>query len=344
MNLLQVMLSPGEGGAETYFEKLSEAFQRESLAQALFIGDVPRRRERLLKAGCQVETIPSSGLAKFLLPWRVARRARPLAPDICLGWMNRSCAVLPRLPGCVNVGRLGGYYKLKNYTRCDHLVANTPDIRDWILKQDAGWTDDRVHFIPNFGTLPPPTGRSVRDELGLPAGRPVLLSLGRLHPSKAQDVLLRALPAIPDAIVLFAGAGDSEAEYRQLAAELGVADRVRFLGWRSDTADLFAAADLCVFPSRIEPFGNVVVEAWAAGRPIVAAASSGPGWLIRDAGDGLLVPVEDHEGLAAAVNRALGDAALRERMVRNGAARLAEEFSEKAVVARWLDLFARIRA
>jgi glycosyltransferase involved in cell wall biosynthesis len=165
--------------------------------------------------------------------------------------------------------------------------------------------------------------------------------MGRLHPSKAHDVSLRALAQIPDAWLWIAGAGPLEAELRALAAELGVADRVRWLGWRDDASALYRAADLCVFPSRFEPLGNVVIQAWAHGLPIVAAASQGPGVLIRDGRDGRLVPVDDPGALAATVRSLLPDPAELNRLAAGGQIRVAGEFSKAAVVAQWRELFAR---
>ena len=137
-----------------------------------------------------------------------------------------------------------------------------------------------------------------------------------------------------------AGAGPEEAKLKALALGLGVSDRVRFLGWRNDPSALYRAADLCVFPSRYEPLGNVVIQAWAHGLPVVAAASQGPGALITDGEDGLLVPVDDAEALAAAIRRALDEPMLRIRMAQNGLARVEAEFSQAAVVAQWRELFA----
>ena len=131
-----------------------------------------------------------------------------------------------------------------------------------------------------------------------------------------------------------------EGKLRGLAEALGVADRVRFLGWRTDTSALYRTADVCVFPSRYEPLGNVVIQAWAHGLPVVAAASQGPGALIREGDDGLLVPIDDAEALAGGVQRLLSDPALRKRMAAAGTARVAAEFSEAAVVDQWKSLFA----
>jgi glycosyltransferase involved in cell wall biosynthesis len=119
---------------------------------------------------------------------------------------------------------------------------------------------------------------------------------------------------------------------------------VRFLGWRNDPSALYRAADVCVFPSRFEPLGNVVIQAWAHGLPVAAAASQGPSALIRDSEDGLLVPVDDPEALAVAVRRLLDDPMLRIRLAQNGLARVEADFSQGAVVAQWRELFARYGA
>ncbi len=129
-----------------------------------------------------------------------------------------------------------------------------------------------------------------------------------------------------------------------MAQALGVAPRVRFLGWRTDASALYRAADICVFPSRYEPLGNVVIQSWAHGLPVVAAASQGPKALIHDGSDGVLVPVDDPDALAASIRRLLAEPMLRTRLAAAGAARVAGEFSEAAGVAQGKQLFADLGA
>ena len=151
---------------------------------------------------------------------------------------------------------------------------------------------------------------------------------------------LRALAQLPDAWLWIAGVGPLEAKLKAMAEALGVVDRVRFLGWRTDPSALYRTADVCVFPSRYEPLGNVVIQAWAHGLPVVAADSQGPKALIRDGEDGLLVPIDDAEALADGVRRLLAEPGLRARFAAAGAARVEAEFSQAAVVAQWKALFA----
>ena len=180
--------------------------------------------------------------------------------------------------------------------------------------------------------------------LATPADATVLLTLSRLHEKKGLDVLLAALAELPGCIAWIAGDGPLEADLKAQASRLGVADRVRFLGWRTDRGALLAAADVCVLPSRWEPFGTVMLEAWAAGTPLVAAASQGPAALIEDGGNGLLVPVDDAPALAAAIGRLIADPALEARLIERGRADYERAFTREAVTRRMIALYTEIIA
>jgi glycosyltransferase involved in cell wall biosynthesis len=196
-----------------------------------------------------------------------------------------------------------------------------------------------VRHIPNFAAAPPDGAPADRAGLETPADAPLLLAMGRLHEAKAHDVSLQALAELPDAYLWIAGVGPEEAKLKALAQALGVAPRVRFLGWRTDPSALYRAADVCVFPSRYEPLGNVVIQAWAHGLPVVAAASQGPAALIEDGRHGILIPVDDAEALADGVRRILAERKLADGFKARGLGRVAAEFSEAAVVAQWKTLF-----
>jgi glycosyltransferase involved in cell wall biosynthesis len=337
MSVLHLLGTAGEGGAETYFVDLARALGRAGATQAAAVRRNPAREAQLLAAGVPVRRLAFGGPFDILTKPAVKRFATAHGVKVALAWMNRAARHTPRGPWA-RVGRLGGYYSLKYYQGFDHLVANTPHIADWIAGQ--GWPAGRVSCIPNFAAAPPDAAPQDRAALQTPADAPLLLAMGRLHENKAHDISLQALAQIPDAYLWIAGAGPLEAMFRAQADALGVADRVRFLGWRTDPSALYRAADVCVFPSRHEPLGNVVIQAWAHGLPVVAAASQGPKDLISDGRDGLLVPVDDPDALAAAARQVLGDPALRAGLIAAGQARVTADFSEAAIVARWITLFA----
>jgi glycosyltransferase involved in cell wall biosynthesis len=337
MSVLHLLGTAGEGGAETYFVDLLEALHRADVAQAAAIRANPTREARLKQTGIPVKVLRFGGPLDILTKPAASGFAALQQTKVALAWMNRAARHTPRGPWA-RIGRLGGYYSLKYYKGFDHLVANTEHIADWVVGQ--GWPAGRVTCIPNFAAAPPEGHPVDRAGLDTPEHAPLLLAMGRLHENKAHDVALRALAEVPEAYLWIAGVGPLEAKLKGLAEALGVAGRVRFLGWRTDAAALYRTADVCVFPSRFEPLGNVVIQAWANGLPVVAAASQGPGALIRDGDDGLLVPVDDPDGLAAAVKRLLAEPMLRARLAAAGGARVEAEFSEAAVVGQWKALFA----
>ncbi|HEC14648.1 MAG TPA: glycosyltransferase, partial [Rhodospirillales bacterium] len=165
------------------------------------------------------------------------------------------------------------------------------------------------------------------------------LALGRLHENKAFDVLLDAVSRLPDAYLWLAGEGPLRRELEGLAEKLGIKPRVRFLGWREDIPALFATCDLFVCPSRLEPLGNVVVEAWAQGVPVVATDSLGPGTLIEDGETGILAPVDDAPALARAMALVLDDETLRSHIARQGREVFEDHFTEAVVTDTYRDFF-----
>jgi glycosyltransferase involved in cell wall biosynthesis len=337
MSVLHLLGTAGDGGAETYFVDLVAALQRAGVQQAAAIRRHSAREAALKSAGVPVRTLGFGGPLDILTRTAAAGYARLNGAKLALAWMNRAARYTPKGPWA-RIGRLGGYYNLKYYAGFDELVANTEDIAEWIVAQ--GWPAGRVRCIPNFAAAPQGAVAVDRATLTTPADAPLLLSMGRLHESKAHDVTLQALVDLPEAWLWIAGVGPLEAKLRAMAEALGVAERVRFLGWRTDASALYRTADLCVFPSRYEPLGNVVIQAWAHGLPVVAASSQGPRALIEDGKDGLLVPIDNPAALAAAIRRLLADDTLRSAFAQRGQGRVAAEFSEQAVVAQWKALFA----
>lgn len=336
MSVLHLLGTAGDGGAETYFVDLVTALQRAGVGQAAAIRRHAGREAALTAAGVPVKVLGFGGPLDILTRTAAAGYARLQDAKLLLAWMNRAARHTPKGPWA-RIGRLGGYYNLKYYRGFEELVANTEDIAEWIVSQ--GWPAGRVRCIPNFAAAPADGAALDRASLDTPAGAPLLLAMGRLHESKAHDVSLRALAELPDAYLWIAGVGPLEAKLKAMAQALGVAARVRFLGWRNDPSALYRAADVCVFPSRYEPLGNVVIQAWAHGLPVVAAASQGPRALIEDGRDGLLVPVDDAPALAEGVRRLLAEPRLADGFKARGLGRVAAEFSEAAVVAQWKTLF-----
>ena len=337
--LLQAIAGQRHGGAEAFFERLAVALAEAGETQRLVIRRDAARAARLRGAGLEVIEAPFGGPFDFATRKLLRRAVAAFRPEVVLSWMSRASAACAG-GDFVHVGRLGGYYPLKHYRGCDHLVANTRDIAAYIVR--GGWPAARVHYLPNFVAVTPaaPVARAALDT---PADAPLALALGRLHPNKGFDVLLEAVAQVPRLQLWLAGAGDDGAALAVRAAAPDLAGRVHFLGWRDDVPALLAAADVLVVASRIEPLGNVVIEAWAAGVPVVATASAGPRALIGDGRSGLLVPVEDADALAGALERVVADRGLAAALVEGGRAAYAAEFAQERVVALYRDFLAKVR-
>ncbi len=319
------------GGAELFYERLTSALHRAGETVLPVIRRNASRAARLRGCGLEPVQLRFGGLLDPLTRPRLGRLLRRFEPRLVVAWMNRAAAATPRGPW-VKVGRLGGYYDLRYYRGCDHLIGNTAGIVAWI--RDQGWPADRVHQLANFAP----------DLLGAaPAampGTPTVLALGRLHRNKAFDVLIRAAATLPDIHVMIAGDGPERPALERLARDLGVAGRVHLPGWRDDQAALLAGCDLLVCPSRHEPLGNVVIEAFSAARPVVAAAAAGPRELIDQGRTGLLVPLDDPAALAAAIATVLRDHALANSLAAAGRTEFLARHAEASVVQRWREALA----
>jgi glycosyltransferase involved in cell wall biosynthesis len=347
MRVMQVMAGAQYGGAEAFFVRLTVALAQAGLETRAVIRPFAHRREALAAGGVSVTEMPFGGWFDFTTRPRLAAEIESFRPDVVLSWMNRGTHFVPK-PAEVegrrpflHVGRLGGYYSMKYYRGCDHLIGNTRDIVDYIIR--SGWPAGRAHYLPNFAeeTSAPPISRA---SLQTPDGVPLFLALGRLHVNKGFDVLLDAMAKQPDAWLWLAGEGPLRRALTAQAERLGIAHRVRFLGWRNDGAALLGAADALICSSRHEPLGNVVIEAWVHGRPVIATDAAGPAKLIDSGSTGLLVPREDADALAAAMGRIAADRAFAGTLAQAGRDTYLQHFSKQAVVDSYLAFFERICA
>lgn len=211
-------------------------------------------------------------------------------------------------------------------TACSLEVA--ADLR---ARFDAG----EVRVVPNGVTTPASGPREPRAE------RRAILAAGRLEHNKGFDLLLEALPLLPEHVGLeIVGSGSQEEALRSRARELALEERVRFLGPTSPSGVLqaMADADVVVVPSRKEPFGIVVLEAWAAGTPVVATSVAGPASFVTDGRDGLLVDPRDPRALAGALRRVLEDDGLWRSLASEGR-RTVRRYTWSAVVDEYVTTY-----
>ena len=338
---MMAMAGARHGGAEAFFERLAGAMHRRGVALKAAIRTDPKRAARLESRGVKPIQLPFGGMFDISTRGRLARETQSFAPHVFLSFMSRAAGFAPAGSDGrrLHIGRLGGYYNTKYYRSCDHLIGNTKGICRYLT--GTGIAPTRVHHLPNF-VEEAPVQATPRSDHDTPDDVPLIVAMGRLHTNKAFDVLLEAMAQVSVAYLWLAGAGELEGNLRAQAVSLGIQDRVRLLGWIGEPAQILEAADLVCVPSRHEPLGNVILEAWARRKPVVAAASEGPTELIVDRENGLLVPVDDASALASALRRPLDDASLAAQLASSGYSTLRDNFSEDAVVGGYLALFDRL--
>ena len=211
------------------------------------------------------------------------------------------------------------------------------------LAADAPRLASRIEVLyAGVGEVPEAVRSSseVRAELGLTEDQKLVVTVARLHPQKAIDVMLRAVALGPDDVVIaVVGEGPLESELRALAAALGISGRVLFLGRRSDVHDLVAAADVFCLSSVWEAVPLAAQEAVLLGTPVVATDVGGLAELISDRVSGRLVPKGDARALAAALTEVLASDVERKRLAERARADYSERFSRDRILERLREVY-----
>ncbi|MFC1672337.1 glycosyltransferase family 4 protein [Planctomycetota bacterium] len=195
------------------------------------------------------------------------------------------------------------------------------------------------------------SGTALREQVGIPPETPVAGMVSQLVPWKNHRDFLRAAAAIlkklPEVHFLMVGSdsfGDHPAyqnDLEQFAVELGIAESVHWLGWHEHMSEVYAAIDVLIHPTAVEPFGRVLVEAMGCGVPVVACDAAGPSEIVTNETTGFLVPAGDTDALASKGCALLADEALRSRMRAAAGDDVRSRFSAAVVSRRVMDLYRR---
>jgi len=311
---------------------------------------------RAREMGVAAEIRPIGGDAALQDAFRLASRLRAARPDafiigtykkLFLASLGARMAGVPRV-----VARVGletdtprsFKYRFALPRWVDAVAVNARRMRP-AFAELRGFDPRRVSVIHNGVDVPArrqPPG-AVRASLGIEPRTPTVGAIARLATQKRLDRLLRAVARLPEAHCILAGDGEERAALEALAAELGIAARVHFLGHRADTGDVLDAIDLFVVSSDREGLSNSMLEALAAGVPVISTPVSGADDALEPFADGS-APGEivgfSGDAIAAALRRLLADPGRRAAMAEAARRRAAARFGMDAMLERWEALLA----
>jgi glycosyltransferase involved in cell wall biosynthesis len=258
---------------------------------------------------------------------------------LCRWLWRRQMTVVSTAHAWVMLGLKGELYRrldLSLMRRFDHLIAVSHATKDEMV--DAGVPANLISVIHNgIDTEAWSPGRTIstlRDELSLGQAFPVIGYVGRIMPEKDLETWLRAAALLarkfPSARFVLVGEGKDSGTFNQLkrlAAELGIADRTHFPGYRSDLLPVYEAFDVFVLSSRREGLPNSILEAMALGLPVITTDVAGAKELVVDGQTGYVRPQGDAQGIARALIALAESERLRRHMSHSGRERIEREFS-----------------
>lgn len=355
------------GGTERVVWELATRLPRERYDVTVWLPGVPGMDEfaaSLAARELKVERVSEVGsrwdLSGMFMVWSRLRALRPALLHLHHVW-PASDRYLPTLADAAGVPHLvltehivgqphsAGQKLLKRreLARADAVTAVCGAVADSLVR-DYGVPRGRVRVVPN-GADPPDddaeysAARRLRAGFGASAGKPLWVCAARLEEQKGHDVLLEALAEVRrrglDFTAAFAGEGTRRTALERRAAELGLAERVRFLGMVEEIGPLLAAADAVVMPSRWEGLPLTLLEALARARPVVASAVGGIPEVIEDRASGRLVPPGDVAALADALEWLHRRADLAAALGREGAAVVRERYTWDRVVQSFEEVY-----
>jgi len=361
-------LAEQRGGSEVMLRQLVEHTPADGPRWlVIFLRDGPMVDE-LRRLGAEVAVVDAGRLREphrhVAAIARIAGIAHRRRADVIVGWMVKS--QLYAGPAAMIAGLPAVWYQLGTPSRRDSLdrVATAlPAAGIIAVSETAARAQGEIAPQRPLRVVPPgveldrfnparlPSARDARVSLGLPPDGPVVGIVGRLQHWKGMHVLVAAMAQVPGAhCVIVGGTHDLEPDYpallRRQIGELGLQGSVTLAGLQADVALWMQAMDVVVHASDHEPFGIVVLEAMALGKPVVAGSAGGPREIVSDGVDGVLAPFADADALARAVCRYLDDRdfarrageAARVRAAEFGVARFAHDVatavSELALLRR----------
>jgi glycosyltransferase involved in cell wall biosynthesis len=346
------------GGAERAMVEVVTRLDRTQFAPKVFcLGPRGRLADELEAVRIPVTCFGANGLWNFGVGIRLRRALRQFRPAILQTWLFHAnllgrlagrFAGVPVIVSGIRVAERRSRWRLwaerVTQSLVDAHVCVSRDVAEFSVHR-GGLNASRIRIIPNGVDASRFNEAQPADLSGLKisADAKVILFVGRLDPQKDPLFLLDTFPivrsAIPKLHLVYVGDGDLRSPLTEEIASRELSGCVHVLGWRADVPGWLKAADVLVLCSRWEGMPNVILEAFAAGTPVVAVPVEGVSELITDRETGLLVATRDRDELAAAILTILQDAEVRTHMVISSQHLVREKFTWEATVEGYVALY-----
>lgn len=335
------MASAPDGGAEmTMLDSVLALANTGSVVQYIVTrANNDWRLAKFSEAGIGYATTNLNPTLPSLSRFKLARVIDRFRPDVIQYWKARAGRFTFARHRARSVAWHGATARISRMSGCDwHQGSSTSVIAELL---SAGVPEDRAFLVPPFsgGFEAAPLSRS---DFDVPDGAPLAIVLSRLHAKKGLNTLLDAARLVEGLHVLIAGDGSMRGALAAQIKAQRLSDRINLLGWRNDRMALIQLADFVICPSKIEPFGKTVIDAWAASKPVIAADAVGPSTMITPGETGLIVRRGDDEALARAIQQLIEDRELCLKLGSAGRTAYGVEFGQDQFVRQMTEIYQRI--
>ncbi len=340
------------GGAERFFIRLTNG-----------LASLDHPTQAIVRAGYEVGPNIPLNVKKYEISMRstwdpfakhnIKRIIKKESPQIVQTYMTRA-TLLTRInknSGVTHVARLGGYYKLKNFAHAHAWIGNTKGICDYLIK--GGFPAEKIFHISNFIDIPKPVSEKklslLKKSLGIPEDGFCFLTAGRFVEVKGHSELLSGFAKLPATInnrtlyLIMLGNGPLEQKLKELARQLNIESRIIWPGWQTNPEPFFQLADLIVFTSRErETLGNVILEAWAAKKPVLTTKFRGALEITEHGLNAWQAECESPSSIAEGMEQLIKDKKLMEQIAENGHKKVLTHFSKEKIINRYLEVYEKL--
>jgi glycosyltransferase involved in cell wall biosynthesis len=367
ITILHTIETSGPGGAETVLLQLATHLDRSKFRSLVLLNQKGWLLDQLREREIETTLVEWKTWYDLRLPRTMTRMVRDEQVDLIhshLPDQNFYSCLVGALTGRTTIVTYHGAVELVRARRRRGafklwVVRNSASrvvvVCDFVRKllEGLGFKPEKMTRIYNgieVARFNAPPRTNLREELGFPAETKLVGMVANIRQTKGHEFFVRAARQVSDAHpeARFLAVGDVDERIgrglRELVRQLRLEDRFLFLGFRQDIPEILANLDVFVLSSTSEGFPLVVLEAMAAGKPVVVTRSGGPEEMIRDGRDGFLVPPADVDSLAAKISALLDDPGLAAALSREARAAIAREFSISRMIDAYSALYERLRS